>query len=448
MDQTGSLSLEEARAHIAQAVFAKRLGGPEVGCIGLEPEYLILRGQGVLDRLPLEGEHSVLSALGKMIGGRGGLTLEAPGPPPVYHLSNGGRITFEPGGQVEHSTTVHETAAAAMDDVDDLALELGAALATEGAALVSAGLDLWTDRSQVPQQLDAPRYHAMDAYLSGRSEHGRVMMRHTGSFQVNVDLGEAQVAEERWLLSNLLSPIATASFACSPEDGWKSRRAQAWQGLDPSRTGFPQCMMSGAAVEPGACYSEFALGADLLLFKTDQAGGAKAGTPGFDFKTWIEQGHPELGYPDLGDLDYHLTTLFPEVRLRGFLEIRSIDAVPLRWRAAQVVFWAGLLYDPAARKEALEFLRPRLPLLVEDWHGSARSGFDDAPLHDRTRRIWDLAIAGAKQLPTGYFRTQDLSVAESYVSHFVSEGRTPGDELLELMAEDPKAAMAWCSLPS
>ncbi|MFT7487078.1 MAG: glutamate--cysteine ligase, partial [Candidatus Paceibacteria bacterium] len=352
MDHKRALDQDQAREHIASTVFSDSVGGPELGRIGLEPEYLTFRvdkSGAPLGRLPLEGPSSVLSALQERVGPGQLLREDTAGPPPVYTLENGGRITFEPGAQVEHSTAVHDTAASAMDDVDHVASELAAILGTVDGQLASVGLDLWTDRSLVEQQLRADRYNCMAAYLDSRSQEGRVMMRHTGSFQINLDLGEKGVAAERWRLSNLLTPVALASFACSPEDGWASRRAKAWQGLDPTRTGFPACLLAGERTDPGECYAELALKADVLMFHDPQSGKSFPGTPGFRFVDWLEQGHPQVGFPGIEQLNAHLTTLFPEVRLRGFLEIRSTDAVPLKWRAAQVVFWTGLIYDREAR---------------------------------------------------------------------------------------------------
>jgi glutamate--cysteine ligase len=450
MDQTRSLDLDVVRSHIARKTFSDRLGGPEVGRVGLEPEYFVLREDGsgaALSRLPLEGASSVLGALEELERTSAELRLASAGPPPVYTLANGGRITFEPGGQVEHSTAIHASAAVAMEDVDEVVQLLERALDREGAVLASAGMDLWTDRSLVAQQLRAPRYRSMAAYLEGRSEHGAVMMRHTGSFQVNLDLGERAVAQERWRLANLLSPIATASFACSPEQGWKSRRAAAWQGLDPTRTGFPDCLLAGAEVDPGLCYAELALDADVLLFR-DEREGAVPGQPGFRLRDWIAQGHPAHGYPTLDDIEYHLTTLFPEVRLRGFFEIRTADAVPLRWRAAQVVFWTGLLYDPEVRGRALQLLTPELAHLRENWVLAARLGLNAPGLQRSAQAVWSLALEGARRLPAEFYRSRDLAVAEAYVERFVLEGRTPGDELLELLERDPRAALHWTRSPA
>ena len=441
----GAIGLEEARAHIAERVFGSRLGGPEVGRIGLEPEYLTLRlsgSQPPRERMRLEGEGGVFAALDAHASRTGGLVLDSPGPPPVYRLDNGGRLTFEPGAQVEHSTAIHDTAAAAMDDVDEVAAWLLAALGQVGGTLGSVGLDLWTDRTVVEQQLRAGRYDAMAAYLASRSEHGAVMMRHTCSFQVNLDLGERSVAEERWRLANLLTPISVGSFACSPEEGWTSRRARAWQKLDSTRTGFPACLLAGLRTEPGTCYAELALDADLLLFRHED-GGATPGTAGFSLRDWIESGHAEFGWPTLEDVDYHLTTLFPEARLRGFFEIRSADAMPISLRAAQVVFWTGLLYDPEARGAALERLEPEVMSLEELWVAAARDGLADEDLHRSAVDIWRIALEGAGRLPSGFHREQDLAVAEDFHERFVLAGRSPGDELRERLRRDPADALRW-----
>jgi glutamate--cysteine ligase len=441
----GAVGLEEARAHIADRVFGSRLGGPEVGRIGLEPEYLTLRVDAAgspTGRLPLEGPGGVIEALEAHAARAGGLQLDAAGPPPVYTLDNGGRLTFEPGAQVEHSTAIHPTAAAAMDDVDEVAGWLTAALAPAGGALGSVGLDRWTDRSLVEQQLRAGRYHAMAAYLAARSDHGAVMMRHTCSFQVNLDLGERDVAEERWRLANLLTPVSVGSFACSPEEGWTSRRARAWQKLDPTRTGFPACLLAGLRTEPGLCYAELALDADVLLFRHAD-GGATPGTPGFRLRDWIERGHPDLGRPTLADVDYHLTTLFPEVRLRGFFEIRSADATPISLRAAQVVFWTGLLYDPEARRAALELLEPEVMNLADLWVAAARDGLADEDLHRSAVDVWRIALEGAARLPRGYHREQDLALADLFFERYVEAGRSPGDELRERLRRDPAGALRW-----
>jgi len=453
-DQGVPTRLEQARARIARTVFEDHLGGPELGCIGLEPEYFILRtdARGTpLGRFALEGEGGVLAILEELRARpRGpsleGLKLSESGPPPIYELAHGGRLTFEPGAQIEHSTAVHEDAARAMQDVDSTFRELADGFAAHGGVIASAGLDLWTDRNLVAQQLRAPRYDAMSDYFDSRSRHGRVMMRHTASLQVNLDLGEREMAVERWRLANLLSPIATASFAASPEDGWRTKRARSWQGLDSTRTGFPREFLECEDVDPGEAYAEFALGADVMLFHAQNSSATALGVAGFCFRDWIEQGHPEHGFPTEEDLDYHLTTLFPEVRLRGFLEIRSADALPPRWRAAEIVFYAGLIYDEQARRAALELLEPLLPELSLQWVLAAREGLSNPALRDLASAVWKLALEGAGRLPAGYFRPADLDVATAFSRDFVRQGRSPADALRDLLSsKGPEAALAWAA---
>jgi glutamate--cysteine ligase len=443
-DPLTAITVADAKRHIAAKVFGDCLGGSELGKIGLEPEFLVLRVDedgAPIDRLPLEGETSVLSALEPLLAS-GELEVTTVGPPPVYTLRNGGRITFEPGAQVEHSTAIHESAAAAMVDVEQTADLLGDALAPLGAVLAPVGLDVFTEREGVRQQLRAARYDSMGAYFDLRSPHGRVMMRHTGSFQVNLDLGPRDVATERWRLINLLSPIATASFADSPEGGAVSRRAQAWQGLDPSRTGFARELFENDAVDPGEAYAEFALDADLLLFRKPE-GGAGLGEPGFSLRRWLQEGHPVHGLPTIDDIDYHLTTLFPEVRLRGFFEIRSCDALPRRWRGVNVVFWAGLVYDAQARRAALELLEPTRASLQEAWEEAAVLGLASSHVRELAGPIWRLALEGARRLPSGWFREADLEVTERYIEHFVDQGRSPAQELAEALQGGAGAALEW-----
>ncbi len=443
-DPITSMSIQDAKGRIAAAVFEDGLGGPELGKIGLEPEFLVLRvgEDGVpMGRLKLEGERSVLSSLEALVAS-GQLAVKSPGPPPIYELENGGRITFEPGAQVEHSTATHGAAAEAMQDVDETAQVLAEALKPAQAVLAPVGLDVWTDREAVEQQLRAARYNSMAAYFDLRSTHGRVMMRHTGSFQVNLDLGEREVATQRWRLANLLSPLATASFACSPEGGAVSRRAQAWQALDPTRTGFPLALLRDSRADPGQAYADFALDADVLLFGSG-TDATCVGEPGFSMRQWIEEGHSEHGSPTEADLDYHLTTLFPEVRLRGFLELRSCDSLPARWRAVNVIFWAGLLYDQAAREAALALLEPTLEALPVAWIDSAVAGLRSEYVRDLALPIWQLAMQGARRLPKAWFRAQDLATTEEFIERFVAPLRSPAVELAEALSVSPKAALEW-----
>jgi len=188
-----------------------------------------------------------------------------------------------------------------------------------------------------------------------------------------------------------------------------------------------------------------ALEADVLLVNSGTE--ATPARPGWSFRDWIVDGHPDHGYPTPADLAYHLTTLFHEVRPRGSFEVRSIDALPARWRVVPVVLYTGLLYDPRARRDVLGVLeswRPRLTALLAR---SADVGLTDASLCAAAVETWSFAIEGAWRLGRGVVDEADIRRAEAFVDRFAMRGRCPGDDLRELFLADPAAARSWATEP-
>jgi glutamate--cysteine ligase len=372
-----------------------------------------------------------------------------------YPVEGGGRLTFEPGAQVEHSTAVYESVAAACADVSDVVGRLRAAFSRRNVALAALGIDVWHDVDTVPQQLRAGRYTAQAAYYRQRGHWGAVMMRHTASLQINLDLGPEGVWQERWLLANLASPLMTASFASSPGLGAVCTRARAWQELDPTRSGFPRLLVEGSGDDPRAEWGQAALEADVMIYRVTEDH-FEPGCLGCSFEKWIREGHPRWGWPTADDLDYHLTTLFFEVRPRGFLELRAGEALPGRWRAAPVVLTAALLYDDAARvaallyddgarASALDLLRSYRSQLPALWRRAAIDGVRDSELRDLACDLWRIGLDGARSLPSGYVGEADVATAEAYIEHYTARGRMPTDEVVELLAEDPALALEWAS---
>ena len=366
--------------------------------------------------------------------------------PPAYQLPCGGQLTFEPGAQIEHSTSVHATAAGALDDIERIRAELRGLFARHGVLLAAGGIDLWNSVDDVPQQLRAPRYGAMASFFDQIGPHGRTMMRHTSSIQINLDLGRAP--EERWLVANLASPVLTAAFSTSPgvpgQRGAACARAVAWQELDPTRTGFPPALVDGSLDDPGEQFAEMALDANVMLIRTAD-GGAVPGTPGFTLRDWITAGHPEHGRPTLDDVAYHMTTLFPEVRPRGFLELRAPDGLPIQWTTTVAVLFCGLVYDDEARGctlDRLERYRSRLPEL---WRNAADRGLADPELAELARVVWCCALEGAERLPVESFRGGDIDTARRFLERYTLTGRAPAEELRELYAAGPERALAWAS---
>jgi len=199
----------------------------------------------------------------------------------------------------------------------------------------------------VPLQLTADRYRLMDAYFARHGSAGQTMMRQTASLQINVDLGDAPF--RRWRVLNAAAPVLLAMFANSPryagaDTGHLSWRAHLWRELDPLRTG-----VRGVTTDAVGEYLGFALAAPWMFHPT-AAGEYRP------FGAWLAD-----GMASLDDWRTHLTTLFPEVRPRGYLELRSLDALPPAQLATPLVLVAGLLADTEALRAAELIRRGRAP---------------------------------------------------------------------------------------
>ena len=392
-----------------------------------------------IDRIPIAQLHDLLDQPLS-----GAAASAAPGADPAWTLVGGGSLTFEPGGQLEHSTAPHPGPAGALAELDALAGTLAAALQPHGGALAAAGLDVWTG-GRVPQQLTGPRYPAMAAYLARRGPYGAVMMRDSCALQVNLDLGPPGERAERWLVANLVAPLACATFAASPAEGAVSGRALAWQRLDPTRTGFPAALVSGRSDDPVEHLTGAALAADVLLVR--RAGRWVSGRPGWRFADWLRAPHPDHGAPTEDDLRYHLTTLFTEVRPRGFLELRSVDALPVGLRDAPVLLLAGAIDDATARariRAVLEPYRARLPGL---WCRAATVGVADPAVCALAVEVWSSALQGAARFQPGRLPPGALTRTEAFLDRFTLRGRCPADELRAALADGPPAALAWATTP-
>ena len=450
-DRRSAISVDEARHRAGVTAFPDRGDVPRIGGVGLEPElFPIIRdsqgrpkGRALLSVPDGHGVFEIIDELAASDDEIEPRVIDGPGPI-EYPIKGGGRLTFEPGGQVEDSTAVSSSVAAAVTDVAGVLEKLRRAFDRWNISLAAVGMDIWNDVETVPQQLRAGRYTAQAAYYRQRGHWGAVMMRHTASLQINLDLGPEDVWKERWLLSNLASPLMTASFASSPSDGAVCTRARAWQELDPSRSGFPSLLVNGNGDDPRGEWAQAALDADVMLYRVDD-NHYEPGCVGCTFEKWIDDGHPRWGWPTVADFDYHLTTLFFEVRPRGFLELRAGEALPNQWRPVPVALMAALLYDDRARGAALDLLggiRGRLP---EVWRRAALVGVHDAELRDLACSLWSIGLEGMNSLPPGYVTADQIAATIAFLEHYTDRGRTPGDDLLELNNEDPAAALEWAS---
>jgi glutamate--cysteine ligase len=298
---------------------------------------------------------------------------------PVVDLPAGSRLTFEPGGQVELSSPPERTVAAACESLRRDLTAVGEAFSPAGVHLVQQGIR----DAPPPRLVDAPRYRAMEAYFATQwPDAGRAMMCATASVQVNLGLGGGARAARRWRAANVLGPVLAAAFSSSPTAaGTGCRRLAVWLRLDPSRTAPMPCRPND---DPGAAWARYALDANVMLIRTPQGCEALV-DEALTAREWIAGGH-ELGWPTAEDLSYHLTTLFPPVRPRGWLELRMIDALPDPWWQVPVAAAAALVDDD----EAVRACQP----VADCWWEAATEGLAHPAIAAAAKVCARRAVAG------------------------------------------------------
>lgn len=287
-------------------------------------------------------------------------------------------VSLEPGGQLELSgaplLTIHDIC----NETGQHLMEVKQVADQIGVGFLGAGFDpLWT-REQVPI-MPKGRYDIMRAYMPKVGTLGLDMMLRTCTIQANLDFDSEADMVLKFRTSLALQPIATALFACSPftegrPNGFLSARANVWTDTDADRTG-----MLGFVYEDGfgfERYADYALDTPMYFAKR---GGKYVDASGQSFRDFQAGKLPALPgeYPTLKDWNDHLTTLFPEVRLKSYLEMRGADGGPWSRICALPALWAGVLYDAPSLAAAWD--------LVKDW---------DIADHERLRR--DVTRLGLK----------------------------------------------------
>jgi glutamate--cysteine ligase len=350
-------------------------------------------------------------------------------------------VTLEPGGQLELSGPPATDITTAVTELrrDGQGARLALAEAHLGIAHVGAD-PLRPSRRINPR----PRYQAMEQHYAatGRGAPGAVMMASTAAMQVNLQAGPQPGWPERVARAHRLGPTLVAISASSPwlhgrDTGWKSARQRAWSGLDARACGpVPGCWgaaspASDEGLDPASAWACYALSAPVAFVRasardTDEVTPVKEFV---SFEQWASGVVRLAGRaPTAADLDVHLTTLFPPVRLRGYLELRYLDMTAPRWWPAIAAVVTTLMDDPVAADLAVEATERT----AARWTEAARDGLQDELLADSARRC--LAIA-AVQAPT------ELAAAVADLANLVESGRCPGDLLAQRIGEvGPRAA--------
>jgi glutamate--cysteine ligase len=288
---------------------------------------------------------------------------------------------------------------------------LAVSLEAGGVEVVARGVDPRAPLEAARLHLDGERYRRQARHYDRLGDWGRRMMRQSAALHLNVDpVGEGW---ESWRLTNALAPVLTALFANSPriageESGWRSSRAAQWRNLDPGRTG-----VFGGEADPPATYAARVLEADsFLLGEVDE--------PARSFRSWMESGRVGIEA-----WRTHLTTFFPEVRPRGYLEVRCVDALPLRWVGVPLLLLTGLLRHPTSLRSALEILpESDEAALVR----AGRRGMEAPEVARLGREV--MAVAHAGLLAPGYRRVPPrwIDRMEEFADRFTRRSRDPGHD--------------------
>jgi glutamate--cysteine ligase len=341
-------------------------------------------------------------------------------------LPGGSAVTVEPGGAVELSGPPADGPVAAIDAMHRDQAVLRSAFADAGLGLVFLG----ADPLRPPKRINpGARYRAMEQFFrSSRSGGaGAAMMTSTASVQVNVDAGPQDGWAARVRLAHALGPMMIAVAANSPMlggefTGWVSTRQRVWGDMDSARCGP---ILGASGEDPGTDWARYALKAPVMLVHSPDAVAVTHWVP---FADWAD-GRVLLGdrRPTVADLEYHLTTLFPPVRPRQWLEIRYLDSVPDSFWPAVVFTLVTLLDDPVAAEIAAAAVEP----VATAWDTAARVGLRDRRLYEAANAC--VAVAADKA-------PAELHDAMQRLVRNVEQGRCPGDDFSDQVIEHGIAA--------
>jgi glutamate--cysteine ligase len=350
----------------------------------------------------------------------------------------GGAVSLEPGGQLELSGAPLETLHETHEELRQHLIEVGEVGRELGIGFLGIGFSpVWT-LAQTPM-MPKERYRIMARYMPKRGRRGLDMMFRTATVQVNMDFSDERDMVAKLRAGLALQPVATALFANSPftdgkPNGFQSFRAEVWRDTDPDRTG-----LMPFAFEPGMGferYVDYALDVPMYFVYRD---GRYIDVAGASFRDFLGGKLAALpgARPTLDDWADHLTTLFPDVRLKHFLEMRGADSGGFAQIWALPALWTGLLYD----KEALG----GASALTADWSKSERQELRDtvprlgldtpfrgSTLRDVAREMVALAESGLKRRARRDLSGEDERMALAPLHATIEDGQSPAERLLAL----------------
>jgi glutamate--cysteine ligase len=402
--------------------------------VGTEHEKFVFRRDD-LNRVPYDGPHGIRELLQRMTRFGWEPVLEKGN---IISLKNDARcsITLEPGGQFELSGAPLETVHQTCEEVHEHLRQVREVCEELGLGMIGLGFDPASRRDEVPW-MPKGRYRIMREYMPKKGRLGLDMMLRTCTVQANLDYRSEADMVRKFRASLALQPVAVALFASSPfvegrPTGYLSYRSLVWTDTDADRCGtLPFVFEDGFGFER---YVDYLLDVPMYFVYRD---GNYIDASGQSFRDFMNGRLPALPgeLPRIGDWADHMTTAFPEVRLKTYLEMRGADGGPWRRLCALPALWVGLLYDDAALDAACD--------LVADWTEEEREAMRrevprlglETPHRSRTLR--DIALEVLEMAREGLHRRARRDLCGEDETHHLDPlfaiaggGRTPAEELV------------------
>ncbi len=348
-------------------------------------------------------------------------------------VSDDGAITLEPGGQFELSGAIRDTIFEVADEFDEHIRQVRA-VADDDLQFVIWGMNPGKAPEDVPW-MPKSRYRVMRDYLATRGNMAHWMMKTTCTVQANFDYVSEDDLSDLVHTAVLASPLVGALFANSPiqngePTGMQSRRNHIWwTGTDPDRTGVPSFMYSTDWGYEQVV--DHVLDVPMFFIRRE---GEYIDMAGHSFRQFLDDGY-QGHQPLMGDFELHLTTLFPDVRIKQFVEVRSADGGPRDAVLALPAIWKGLLYDDDARSRVVELFDP---LDEQDHRQLIRTCYQEGihgdspwgPIAGLCRQLLDISDDGLRRIADRQSHRDETEFLRP-LYHRLDTGRSWADELLE-----------------
>ncbi|MEO1467439.1 MAG: glutamate--cysteine ligase [Pseudomonadota bacterium] len=385
--------------------------------------------------LPYDGERSIRAVLEGLRDRYGWAPLTEGG-----HIigleKDGANVSLEPGGQLELSgaplQTIHETC----DEVNAHLAEVRSVAEGIGVGFMGLGAAPEWSHEAMPM-MPKGRYRLMTEYMGRVGTHGTQMMYRTCTVQVNLDFATEADMVQKLRVALALQPVATALFAASPffegkVNGYQSWRSRIWQDLDADRTGtLPWVFEDGMGFER---WVDYALDVPMYFVYRD---GQYIDARGQSFRDFLDGRLPALPgeIPTLSDWGDHLTTLFPEARIKKFIEMRGADGGPWRRLCALPALWVGLIYDQGALDAAWDLCKgwtaeEREKLRRDAAQFGLKAEIRGRSMQSLATEVLDIAEAGLKARARASAFDRDEAHFLNAIREIATSGQTPADELL------------------